>query len=64
MYVLNIRLKRRGGDSGPPSFGQHELEALDDRRVAQVRRAQVLGAGQLVEPVAAVARSGTRRAGR
>ena len=27
MNVLNIRLKRRGADSGPPSFGQLQAEA-------------------------------------
>ncbi len=52
-----MRLKRRGGESGPPSLGQIELEALDDGRVAEVGRGQALGTGQLVEPVATVARA-------
>ena len=55
MWVLNIRLKRRGADSGPPSAGHLRPEALDDRRVAQLRVRQVLGAGQLVEAVAPAA---------
>ena len=54
MNVLNMRLKRRGADSGPPSTGQRRPEPLDDRRVLQVGRRQVLGAGQLVEPEAPV----------
>ncbi len=29
MYVWNIRLKRRGGDSGPPSTGQTQPEPFD-----------------------------------
>ena len=56
MFVWNIRLNRRGGDSGPPSFGQIEAEPLDDGRVAQVADRQPLGARQLVESVAAMAR--------
>ena len=55
MWVLNIRLKRRGADSGPPSAGHLRPEALDDRRVGQLGVGQALGAGQLIEAVAAPA---------
>ena len=54
MNVLNIRLKRRGAESGPPSTGQRRPSRstiVGSRR--SVAR-QVLGARQLVEPEAAV----------
>jgi len=42
MNVLNMRLNRRGADSGPPSTGQ----------IVQIGRRQALGARQLIEPEA------------
>ena len=54
MYVLNIRLNRRGARQRAAVDRALQPEALDDGRVAQVRRGQVLGAGQLVEAEAAV----------
>ena len=44
--------------------GTAQAEPLDDRRVLQVRRRQVLGAGQLVEPEALVVGRRTRPADR
>ena len=54
MNVLNIRLNRRGADSGPPSTGQRRprRSTIPGSRRSVAR--QVLGAGQLVEPEAAV----------
>jgi len=56
MWVSNIRLNRRGGGQRAAVVRALEAETLDDGRVEEVGRRQVLGAGQLVEPVAAVAR--------
>ena len=50
MDVLSIRLNWRGGDSGPPSTGQRSPSRSMIARVEQLRWAEVLGAGQLVEP--------------
>ena len=54
MNVLNMRLNRRGADSGPPSSGQRRPSRSTMPRVLQLGRRQVLGAGQLVEPEALV----------
>ena len=50
-----MRLKRRGGDSGPSSLGHAQAEALHDVRVPQLGLAEALRARQLVQPIAAMA---------
>ena len=55
MYVWNIRLNWRGGESGPPSLGQIRSKRAIDPGIGEVGHGQLLGAGQLVEPVAAMA---------
>ena len=49
MNVLNIRLKRRGGESGPPSTGHLSPSRSTIAGVLEVGGREVLRAGQLVE---------------
>ena len=54
MNVLNMRLNRRGADSGPPSSGQRRPSRSTTVGSCRSVARQVLGAGQLVEPEALV----------
>ena len=55
MCVLNMRLKRRGGGERALVDRADQAQALDDALVLQLGGGEMLGAGQLVEPEAAVA---------
>ena len=55
MWLVNIRLKRRGARERLAVVGADEAQARGHGLVAEVRLGEVLGAGQLVEAVAAVA---------
>ena len=54
MKVLNIRLNRRGADKRPAVHRAAQAESLDDPRVLELGRGEVLCTGQLVEAETAV----------